>query len=123
MLRLLRSSKRLSLILIGVVLFAAVASFCYTSNLRFQKQDPRRYYGELKLVPPIIHHGYSYHLDGGSIQTTLTDTNSVNLTLSLSQPGEFQGDTHAFIGNRDQMWVALGVSDRSDIQQAAVAQD
>jgi hypothetical protein len=52
-------------------------------------------------------------LDGGSIETVLTDSNGVTLTLSFSPPGEFQGDTHAFIGTREQMWADYFVLQRS----------
>ena len=90
---------------VASVFAAAVYYHQQRQHITYLKADPRRYYGELRLEPPLTHHGFSYVLDGGSIETVLTDSNGVELTLSFSPPGEFHGDTHAFIGTREQMWA------------------
>ena len=96
-------------LLIGLPVLAAfavgIAVYRHSKRTSFLMSDPRHYYGELRLQPPIKHSGFSYFLDGGTITTVLSDANGVELPLSFSPPGEFFGDTEVFIGTREQMWA------------------
>ena len=103
----MRFHQRNVLVALCLVSSLAVGLLVYqrAQHTAFLKSDPRRYYGALKLQPPIKHSGFSYFLDGGTITTVLTDANDVELHLSFSPPGEFFGDTEVFIGTKDQMWA------------------
>lgn len=91
--------------------FCAIASIVLTIGYRqrtsYFKQDARRYYGELRLQKPIAPTSFGYFLDGGSIPTTLIDSNGVSLSLTASPPGGlFPGDTTAvYVGTSGQMWA------------------
>lgn len=89
--------------LIAAIFFA----IGYRQRTSYLKQDARRYYGDLKLQTPIEPTGFGYFLDGGSIPTTLIDSNGVSLTLTASPPGGlFPGDTTAvYVGTTRQMWA------------------
>lgn len=94
--------------LFGVCLFAAIVfTIGYRQRTSYLKQDARRYYGELKLQAPIGPTSFGYFLDGGSISTTLIDSNGVSLSLTASPPGGlFPGDTTAvYVGTTGQMWA------------------
>lgn len=94
-------------LLVFCAVLAVVFTIGYRERSSYLKRDARRYYGKLTLQEPIEPAGFGYYLDGGSIPTTLVDSNGVSLPLVASPPGGiFPGDTTAvYVGTHEQMWA------------------
>ena len=87
------------------LLFAMAVPICVRIETNRRRQNPELYYGELRLVEPIVG-GFTYALDGGSTTANLVDSNGVKLNIVCSPPGGLDGvsSTKIYLGTREEMW-------------------